>query len=94
LLGPSPDPELIDKIKKLILADDNIKGLHDLVVHDYGPNKIMASVHAEVSSKANIVHIHSIIDGIEKKIKKELNVDIVIHMDPIESHERDEQKRN
>lgn len=94
LLGSSPDPELIDKIKKLILESDHIKGIHDLIVHDYGPNKIMASVHAEVSSEANIVHIHSIIDGIEKKIKKELNVDIVIHMDPIESHERDEQKRN
>ena len=94
LLGPCPDPELTDKIKKLILEDDNIKGIHELIVHDYGPNKIMASVHAEVSNKANIVQIHSIIDGIEKKIKEDLNVDIVIHMDPIESRVVDEEKRN
>ncbi len=95
LLGPSPDPELVDKIKKLLLEDDNIKGVHDLIVHDYGPNKIMASVHAEVSSKANIVDIHSVIDSIEKKIKRKLNVEIVIHMDPTESHEgENRQKRN
>lgn len=84
LLGKSPDPELINKIKELILENDNIKGVHDLIIHDYGPNKIMASIHAEVSKEANIVDIHYEIDKIERKIEKELNIDIVIHMDPIE----------
>jgi len=95
LLGSSPDPELVDKIERLILENSNIKGIHRLIVHDYGPNKIMASVHAEVSSKANIVDIHSEVDRIEKRIKDELNVDIVIHMDPIENHGmEDNQKTN
>lgn len=90
LLGSSPDPELIDRIKKLILENENIKGVHDLIIHDYGPNKIMASAHAEVSSNADIVDIHFEIDRIEKKIKKELNVDIVIHMDPIEGYGKED----
>ncbi len=94
LLGPSPDPELADKIKELILENDNIIGIHDLIVHDYGPNKTLASVHAEVSSKADIVDIHWEIDKIEKKIKREIDVDIVIHMDPIEGHgKKEKQKR-
>lgn len=84
LLGESPDPELIRRIKELILENENIKGVHDLIIHDYGPNKIMASVHAEVSKESNIVDIHYEIDKIEQKIGRELDIDIVIHMDPIE----------
>lgn len=84
LLGSSPDPELIDKINALVLKGKNIKGTHDLVIHDYGPGKIIASIHAEVSDNVNIVDIHSEIDNIEKEIKKELGVNIVIHMDPVE----------
>lgn len=84
LLGSSPDPELIDKINALVLKGKNIKGTHDLIIHDYGPGKIIASIHAEVSDNVNIVDIHSEIDNIEKEIKKELGVNIVIHMDPVE----------
>lgn len=84
LLGESADPELINRIRELILENEHIKGVHDLIIHDYGPNKIMASVHAEVSKDANIVDIHYEIDKIERKIGKELDVDIVIHMDPVE----------
>lgn len=83
LLGESADPELIKSIKELILENENVKGVHDLIIHDYGPNKIMASVHVEVSKEANIVDIHDEIDRIEQKIGRELDVDIVIHMDPI-----------
>jgi cation diffusion facilitator family transporter len=84
LLGSSPDPELINNIKSYVLEGKGIKGVHDLKVHDYGPGKISASIHAEVSHGANIVEIHSEIDDIEQKIKCELGVDIVIHMDPVE----------
>lgn len=83
LLGSSPDPELTDSITSYVLKGKNIKGVHDLKVHDYGPGRISASIHAEVSEGANIVGIHSEIDEIEQKIKNELGVDIVIHMDPI-----------
>lgn len=84
LLGSSPDPELINKINSLVLKGKNIKGTHDLEIHDYGPGKVIASIHAEVSDDVNIVDIHSEIDNIEKEIKKELGINIVIHMDPVE----------
>jgi cation diffusion facilitator family transporter len=84
LLGESPDPELINRIKELILENEHIIGVHDLIIHDYGPNKIMASIHAEVSKDANIVDIHYEIDKIEQRIGRELDIDIVIHMDPVE----------
>lgn len=84
LLGALPDEETVSKIEEMVLSNDNIKGVHDLKIHDYGPGRITASIHAEVSDKANIVKIHSIIDEIETKVKEELGIDIVIHMDPVE----------
>lgn len=93
LLGASPDPELIEKIKELIMENEHIIGVHDLIVHDYGPNKIMASVHAEVSNEANIVDIHSEIDKIEQKIGRELSIDMVIHMDPVEDTKGNDDKK-
>ena len=83
LLGLSPDPELINKINSLVLKGKNIKGTHDLIIHDYGPGKVIASIHAEVDNRVNIVDIHSEIDKIEKEIEKELGISIVIHMDPV-----------
>ena len=59
-------------------------GVHDLIVHDYGPGRIIASAHAEVPSNEDIVHIHDVIDNVEKKIQKELNIIICIHLDPID----------
>ena len=84
ILGPAPDPEIIEAINAIVLSGKDIKGAHDLIVHDYGPGRINASIHAEVSDEANIVDIHNEIDRIEKKINKELGISIVIHMDPIE----------
>lgn len=84
ILGPAPDPETIKAINSIVLDGKGIKGAHDLIVHDYGPGRINASIHAEVSEEADIVEIHNEIDKIEKKIKKELGISIVIHMDPIE----------
>lgn len=84
ILGPAPDPQVIESINAIVLSGKGIKGAHDLVVHDYGPGRVNASIHAEVSDEANIVEIHNEIDKIEKKVKKELGISIVIHMDPIE----------
>lgn len=83
LLGTSPDSEMVKEISDIILSQENIVGIHDLIVHDYGPGRIMASVHAEVPNDANIEAIHEIIDITEKYIEEKLGVHIVIHMDPI-----------
>ncbi|MBQ8905396.1 MAG: cation transporter [Ruminococcus sp.] len=83
LLGSAPDAELVRKIEETVLCADSIVGIHDLVVHDYGPGRIMASCHAEVPDDANIVHIHEVIDATEEKITSELGIVMVIHMDPV-----------
>ena len=83
LLGSPPDPELVREINEMILAQEGIVGTHDLLVHDYGPGRMMASVHAEVPDNIDIVKIHEIIDRTEKEIFKKLDVHTVIHMDPI-----------
>jgi cation diffusion facilitator family transporter len=84
LLGVLPDPEIIGKINEMVLSCKSIKGIHDLKIHDYGPGRITASIHAEVSDNENIVDIHTEIDKIELKVKEELGIDMVIHMDPVE----------
>ncbi len=83
LLGEKPDPEKIERIKELMLGYEGILGVHDLVLHDYGPGRSIASVHAEVSAKGDIVAIHEIIDKAEREIGEKLNMPICIHMDPI-----------
>ncbi len=84
LLGTSPDPELVQNIHDEILAHDKILGIHDLIVHEYGPGRIFASLHAEVSSTENIMDSHGVIDHIESEVSKKLGIEILIHMDPLE----------
>ncbi len=83
LLGQAPSPKLVKSIEQIILEDDIIIGVHDLIIHEYGPDKIIASAHAEVPSNADIVTVHNAIDKAERKISQELNTVICIHMDPI-----------
>lgn len=83
LLGKAPDPELVKGIEELMLAEESILGVHDLIVHDYGPGRIIASVHAEVPCDGDILEIHEVIDKVEKIISKRLNIMICIHMDPV-----------
>ncbi len=83
LIGELPDKELVNEIVKTLLENDKIKGLHDLVFHMYGQNKLYASVHLEFDYRENIIEIHEIIDGIEKEVYEKYKVDIVIHMDPV-----------
>ena len=86
LLGSQPDEELVETLEKYILSAPEIAGIHDLIVHDYGPGRIMASVHAEVDADCDIMRIHDVIDHAENIIEKETGVHIVIHMDPVISN--------
>ena len=88
LLGQPPDPEFVRKVESLIMEHPGILGIHDLVVHDYGPGRRMISVHAEVSSKCDILQIHGMIDHIERSLSEELDCEAVIHMDPIETDDK------
>ncbi len=83
LLGTSPDPEVAQRIVDIILSDEEILGIHDLIVHDYGPGRTLASVHAEVSSEKSAIMLHEIIDALEVKIMAETGIETVIHTDPI-----------
>ena len=83
LLGTAPDMETIDKITEKIMSAEGVVGVHDLIIHDYGPGRKMASVHAEVPDNVDIVKIHELIDNLEQEISQELHIHTVIHMDPI-----------
>lgn len=83
LLGQPPEKEFVEQIEKITLASEHVLGLHDLIVHDYGPGRIMISLHAEVPASGNILELHDEIDNLERKLKSELQCEAVIHMDPI-----------
>ena len=83
LLGEAIDSELAERIKSIALSYDNVIGVHDILVHNYGPNKSIASLHVEVPSNVDINKSHEIIDLIEKQIQDELNIFLTIHMDPV-----------
>ena len=83
LLGAKPDEELVRAIAYLMTSHVNILGFHDLMVHDYGPGRRFASVHAEIDHRIDPLIAHEILDEIERQAKKELHVDLVIHYDPI-----------
>jgi cation diffusion facilitator family transporter len=83
LLGAAPDKELVESIQTMLVEYDYIDGVHDLLVHNYGPGRIIASIHAEVPSSISVVKIHEIIDRAEKEISAALDIYLIIHMDPI-----------
>ena len=84
LIGEAIDPEIYEKIKKFVESYDGIEGTHDLIVHNYGPGRSMASIHAEVPNDVDIEKSHEIIDRIEREAGKKLGLFLVIHMDPVE----------
>lgn len=84
LLGTPPEKELIEKIESIILKEEDFKGVHDLIVHNYGPGRMFSSVHVEVPSDIDIVQCHEKIDLCETEILEQTGVCTVIHMDPIE----------
>ena len=87
LIGEAIDPEEYEKIKTFVESYDGIEGTHDLIVHNYGPGRSMASIHAEVPNNVDIERSHEIIDRIERDAGKNLGIFLVIHMDPIETRD-------
>ncbi len=83
LLGQAPDPKFVNQIEQIVMSHGQIVGMHDLIVHDYGPGRCMISLHAEVPGDGGIYEMHDLIDSIERELKEKLNCDAVIHMDPI-----------
>ena len=84
LLGIEPDEEFLQQIEDISLSfDENIVGIHDLMVHDYGPGRKIISLHAEVPADSNMIQIHDVIDNLEKKLSKDLGCMATIHMDPV-----------
>ena len=83
LLGEQADEELVGKIKALVLSCEEVLNVHDLLIHDYGPGRCFASIHAEVSARIDPMEVHDILDDIECEAMKKLNVHLVIHYDPV-----------
>lgn len=83
LLGSNPSEEFIKNVEEIVLSYDEIVGIHDLIVHDYGPGRLMITLHAEVPSNGDINELHDVIDQAEVKLQKELNCHATIHMDPV-----------
>ncbi|MBZ4653710.1 MAG: czcD 2 [Peptococcaceae bacterium] len=83
LLGEVPEQELVENITKKVLSYEGITGVHDLIVHSYGPGRHMASIHAEVPSNRDIMELHELIDHVERQVSKELGIVLTIHMDPV-----------
>ena len=83
LLGTPPTHEFVQRIRDLVMVHPGIIGIHDLIVHDYGPGRVMISLHAEVPATENVLDIHDEIDNVEKELQEKLGCEAVIHMDPI-----------
>lgn len=85
LLGQPPEPEFVDQIEEMVLSFDKetIIGIHDLIVHDYGPGRRVISLHAEVPAEGDMLALHDVIDNLEMKLRTELGCLTTIHMDPV-----------
>lgn len=83
LLGQPPEESFVEEIDRIVMAHEEICGIHDLIVHDYGPGRQMISLHAEVPAEGNILEIHDVIDNVENELRAKLGCDATIHMDPI-----------
>ena len=83
LLGERPDPELVRGIRDLVLSHPQVAGMHDLIIHDYGPGRRLCSFHAEVPQDADILDAHDAIDHIEREIQETFGIETTVHMDPI-----------
>ena len=83
LLGKRPDPEFIEQIEQSVLSFEGIYGVHDIIVHDYGPGRLFISLHAEVPAHADMLETHDVIDNAEKYLSERFSCNATIHMDPI-----------
>lgn len=87
LIGGAPDEKLVQALRALVLSGEGILGVHDLIIHNYGPGRNFATVHAEVSASCDIVRIHEVIDALEHRAQQTIGVTLVIHMDPIDTED-------
>ena len=86
LLGTPPEKETVDKLISFILSHNEIIGIHDLVIHSYGATRTFASIHVEISADSDILNAHDTIDNIEKAVKERFSIELVIHLDPVETN--------
>lgn len=86
LLGQPPAREFVEKIERIVMEQDGVIGVHDLVVHDYGPGRRMISLHAEVPADGDMISLHDTVDNLEKLLRSECGCEAVIHMDPVETN--------
>jgi len=93
LLGNTPDPEFVDEIREIVLSTELITGIHDLLIHDYGPGRQMISLHAEMpaESGSDIFKLHDIVDNAERRLRQELGCDATIHLDPVAAEDEQTQ---
>ena len=84
LLGGEMDSETVDKIKEIVSQDPSVIGVHDLVIHSYGPERTMATVHIEISSRMTLEDAHTIADIVERKVRRDLGIVLVVHVDPVD----------
>ena len=87
LLGQNPDPELVRNIQTTVLSHPQVTGMHDLIIHDYGPGRSMMSFHAEVPIDSDIMEAHDVIDHIERELKDRFGIETSVHMDPIATND-------
>lgn len=92
LLGVLPEKEEVEKLKRIVLKDDRILGVHDIIIHEYGKTVHFASLHAEVDCNENFTEIHDLIDNIEREVYNEMNIKLSIHLDPLDINNKDRQK--
>lgn len=83
LLGTAPDPKIVAQITETVMEEPMVLGIHDMVIHDYGPGRRMVSLHAEVSYMTDILEAHDVIDNIEQRIEQRFQYEATIHMDPV-----------
>lgn len=89
LLGQAPEPEFVQQITDIVMAHEGVCGIHDLIVHNYGPGRVLISLHAEVPSDGDILTMHDMIDMIEHELRDTLHCNAVIHMDPISMNDEE-----
>lgn len=92
LLGEAPDPEFIKEITGKTMSYEGIIGIHDMIVHNYGPGRCLVSLHAEIPADMDIMKAHDIIDAAEQEISEEMDIHMVIHMDPVNTDDEAVQK--
>lgn len=83
LLGQPPSQEFVERVRSMVLSHENIIGVHDLIVHDYGPGRRILSLHAEVPASGDILDLHDVVDAAERQLSEDLGCRATIHMDPV-----------